>query len=201
MEYAFIAQMVARDAFVWAAPLGGNTETALSDAIVNWDGKVMLIEFKRDENCLTSEYEKYVVDKKNSSPEEMAQAFFNAKAILQHEAGASAHGLIYGSLKKMQLTLHAIPYWDSDITPVSAMDWSYKYGVDAATLDSYCITLSGLRFSDEKSRGGSSSSGSYVLGVGKKGKCFAVELDEYINLRPELKKALNPDVGYESFGL
>lgn len=207
VEYAFIAQMVARDAFVWAAPLGGNTETALSDTILNWNGNVLLLEFKRDSGSFDSEHEKYVFNKKDSTSQGRKICFEDAKKQLEVMDGASAHGLIYGELVDKQLMLRAVHYWDVAQFAVSALDWCDAHGVKTEVLDAYCERLVGMRHSETKGGRASGSSGSFVLGVGKNNKSFFVEMEEYINLRLEYKKELNPtkkrsvDHGYSSPGM
>ena len=183
VEYTFIAEMVARDMFTWAAPLSGKPETALGDAIMEWDGNLLLIEFKRDAKCLSSEFEKYSYAKDFASA---SQAYRKAQAVLVQHSGVGAHGLVYGELIGGKLGLRALPYWETDSTPLDIDTWCGASRVSLADFDDYLGVLSDLRA--EASDAGSTSSGSssFVVGVGKNGKSFALDLTEYKALRPAL---------------
>lgn len=82
------------------APLDGNHEKQSGDVILKLSDKWVLIEFKRDETCLSSEIPKYgSVDKYNS-----------AKDKLQNDGGH--HFLIYGDSKSSTvLNLKSQLYW------------------------------------------------------------------------------------------
>ncbi|MEO8410391.1 MAG: hypothetical protein ABI478_07450 [Propionivibrio sp.] len=186
VEYTFIAEMVSRKMFVWAAPLGGNAESALADAVMNWDDDLLLIEFKRDVDSLKSEYKKYTLE---TDDKETNSAYEIAKVVMCKHKGVGGHGLIYGDQKDGKLLLRAIPYWDTN-DAIDALKWCDESGVSANAFDEYLVALSAFRFATSDTSGGSSGSRSFVVGVGKEGKQFTLELEVYENLRPKLKLAL-----------
>lgn len=187
VEYTFIAEMVRCQMFTWAAPLSGNAESALADALLQWDGKLLLIEFKRDGNTLKSEYEKYTIE---TDAEVRWLAYQTAKGVMSQMNGATGHGLVYGELEEGKLLLRAIPYWE-ELDPIDALQWCAKSGFSIVTdFDDYLFHLSSFRFATSDTSDGSRGSRSFVVGVGKSGKKFTVELEDYINLRPKLKKEL-----------
>ncbi len=186
VEYTFIAQMVKKKAFEHIVPLSGAAEAALSDALLKWGDKRLLIEFKRDVNAFESEHRKYVEDKKNSTAQEMRNFYEAAKKELNSLPGASAHGLIYGVEATGRLGLKATAYW----TPSEGVDvdvWCETCGVDGAVLDDYLDRLSGLRFAEVKDGGEAGGSRSFVVAVSDNGGHFCCELSEYNNLRLKLK--------------
>jgi hypothetical protein len=204
VEYFFIASLINRDKFLWATPLGGTPETALGDAIANWNGTCKLIEFKRNDKSFSSEHEKYSLE---NSPEAREQAFKKAELALGKHQGAKAHGLIYGIQVVDKLELRALPYWTTGSLAVHPNSWLDENNIEAKDFDSYLFELSKLRFatiengvvSDEKDDGASSGSGggksvtrSFVVAVGRQDseKGFTVEVDEYVNNRPFLKAKL-----------
>ncbi|WP_374005786.1 hypothetical protein [Delftia lacustris] len=196
VEYTFIAEMVWRDMFTWAAPLAGNPETALGDAITDWDGRLLLIEFKRDSESLTSEYKKYSLQEDFEST---FLAYNDAKAILGEHKGVAAHGLIYGQLNERQLKLRAVPYWETSKNAVDVDEWCDTSGVSQVDFEEYLVELSSLRFtmsemvSGAGGSSGSSGSGSFVVGIGKDKRSFALQLERYVNLRPKLTLTLKEE--------
>jgi hypothetical protein len=183
VEYAFIAEMVRLDMFRWVAPIAGNQETALADAIANWNGKLLLIEFKRDIDSLKSEYEKYTVEKGTDA---IIAAYLTAQGIMSKYDGITGHGLIYGEEKQNALLLRATPYWNNE-NPVAAFEWCDKSGVSLTDFEEYLVVLSGLRGAASNTSNGSSGSRSFVIGIGKNKQHFSLELEDYVNLRPALK--------------
>lgn len=186
VEYTFVAEMVKLDRFTWVVPMGGNQESALADALVQCDGKLLLIEFKRDVNSLDSEHEKYAVEK---NAEIRYFAYETAKAKMCLHKAVSGHGLIFGKLNAAKLELRAKPYWDT-VDSVEALSWCEGNGVSVADFDDYLTELSGFRFAKSDTSDGSTGSRSFVVAVGKSGQGFAVELEDYVNLRPGLKLKL-----------
>ena len=168
--------------------MGGNQESALADALVQWDGKLQLIEFKRDINSLNSEHEKYSLAKDS---EVRYFGYEAAKVMMCEHKAVSGHGLIFGELNAAKLQLRAIPYWET-VDSVEALSWCEKNGAGVADFDDYLTQLSGLRFAKSDTSDGSKGSRSFVVAVDKSGKGFAVELEDYVNLRPELRLKPKP---------
>jgi len=188
VEYTFIAEMVKHKMFVWAAPLGGNAESALGDLLLNYNGRMRLIEFKRDADSLKSEYKKYSLEEEAEKQEE---AYRSAERDLDKCSGKAAHGLVYGEAAEGELKLSATSYW-GEVDPRGVIDWIHESGAEQAEFEEYIQRLSILRFSkSEVSEGtGSSGSRSFVVGSGRDGSRFTLELVDYVNLRPALKRRL-----------
>ncbi|MFC7298080.1 hypothetical protein [Herminiimonas aquatilis] len=186
VEYTFIAEMVSKEMLMWVIPLAGNAESALSDAVLSWDDKLFLIEFKRDVESLKSERKKYTVA---TNVEAQKIAYENAKTTLAQYNGKNGHGLIFGEFDEEKLKLLAVPYWNNE-KPLQADEWISNNGATPKDFDNYIKELCILRFAISGENGGATGSRSFVVGVGKNGKNFTLELDEYINLRPALRNEL-----------
>ena len=188
IEYKFIAEMVRCDMLLLAVPLDGNAETALGDLILQSSEGLRLIEFKCDVNSFASEYKKYSLDKDFESQK---AAYEKAECKLSSLPGSKGHGLIYGDVQEGGLMLLTTPYWGA-ICKQKPIDWINESFVCQNDFEDYIIKLSVERFAASKSddEQGSSGSRSFVVGVGNGGSRFTLELDEYINLRPQLKAEL-----------
>lgn len=201
VEYTFIAKMVEQEMFVFASPFAGHTEAAIGDAVIKWEGDLLLIEFKVDGSIpsLSSEHEKYT-DKKDVISRR--NAFNEAMTALSTEPSAKNHLLIFGQQDLDQLQVYAVPYWTASADdPVKAIEWCRNKSNDpkniiisADEFDDYLHKLSAKRRT--KSENGSSGSREFcrssVVGIGKNGKSFVLDLADYnkiaLNRKKELKK-------------
>jgi len=182
--------MVSCEAFSWAAPLNGNAESALGDAITRFNGSLVLIEFKRDVDARDSEHEKYSLEQ---DPDARRKAYAAAQLEMSGHPALNAHGLIFGYDSRGDLGLLATAYWGHEMTP-NVINWCYDNGANQTEFDDYLDKLSKLRCAISSSTEGSGGSRSFVVGVAKSGRCVAMELDDYINLRPALKRQLKLEV-------
>ena len=202
VEYLFIAQMVKEEMFQMVVPLSGNAESALGDAILKWTGgKLLLIEFKADNSSksMTSEHKKYAASDEKENAVTCKMRFKIAKELIKDDKGVDAHGFIFGKEDHGKLLLCAAPYWgaskskkqEADDTKKRGnvvLDWCEKNGVSVEVFDKYLSSLASLRYAISKSGDGSGDgsggSRSFVVGIGKKKEeKFAIELDDYVNLR------------------
>lgn len=186
VEYAFIATAVNSQNFGWAAPLDGDTESALGDAVSQWDGKLLLIEFKKSIEEINSERAKYFLNEKEESILCINNYDFSSE-ILPTMEGAKAHALVYGyKTDADKLGLSATLYWEPN-NKYDPIEWCQANGVNITIFDEYLTALSGFRFSDSNTGSGSSGSRASVVGIANSGKSFTIELEDYKNLRPKLK--------------
>ncbi|BDB72252.1 hypothetical protein Cthiooxydans_46640 [Comamonas thiooxydans] len=215
VEYAFLKFVLLNGACDWAAPLAGNAETALSDALAKIEGKFVLIEFKRDKYSLYSESYKYYDETKSRENKEdpiikqgyQKEDFQLAKEHIEKNFEKPLHYFIYGKLNGKNIDLLCTDYWNPDIknsTKINAFVETEIGEDDKDKFDEYLVELAKLRHSvpkgqtdtstdtdnDSDSGSGGGSSGpqtnSYVVAISS-GSYSIVELKEFKNLRLERK--------------
>ena len=160
VEYAFVIKHALHLAD--AIPLAGNHEKA-GDAIFNIAGaRWVLIEFKRAQGNLDTEYGKY-------SDYDVAEAAL-------HHCGDRLHFFIYGEIDGKQLTLKAAKYWQR--TPLTSIDSLLQgEGTDSPVEFQAYLSEVVARKKDGGGGGGGGGGGvdfSVVAAVGADGKVRAV---------------------------
>lgn len=167
VEYAFVKKHVAIEDLI--IPLAGKHE-AVGDTILGKVDKWLLIEFKRSENELDSEIEKFGGVYK----------FCDAKMKLSTLGGTEHHLLVYGQLVEETLKLDLIVKRYFERTEIDIHE-ALQLGVDFETFDLYMKSLLELKnvcLSDEDGSDSGSSQYSRVVGVNKFGtvtECMSVD--------------------------
>lgn len=167
VEYAFVKKHVAIEDLI--IPLAGKHE-AVGDAILGKVDKWLLIEFKRSENELNSEIEKFGGVHK----------FCDAKMKLSTLGGTEHHFLVYGQLVEETLKLDLIVKRYFERTEIDIHE-ALQLGVDFEAFDLYMKSLLELKnvcLSDEDGSDSGSSQYSRVVGVNKLGtvtECMSVD--------------------------
>ena len=120
VEYEFILQLagfikneLCNSKSLFLQPLAGDLEKS-GDGLFGITDKIVIIEFKRSNNDLTSEYTKYDIDKnatKGESNFNDLKEYLNAKELFKN---AKFHKIIYGELndEKQTLSLKHLNYFD-----------------------------------------------------------------------------------------
>lgn len=152
VEYAFVQNYVEIEMAV--APLGGVQEKG-GDAILKKDDRWVLIEFKKDNDSLSSEEGKFAPGK-----------YSEAKQTL--EGRGQHHFLVYGVLNESELDLKGRAYFGT--TEIEVEDL-LKKGTDEDTFLSYYHDFIGYKKSKEGSSGGGITC---VVGVNSTGKASKV---------------------------
>lgn len=145
VEYYFIKQYLEK---VTIAPFDGLPEERLGDALTSFEGRAVLIEFKRDEDCLNSEKCKYK-DWDKAKEDSIAK-------------DASFHLMVWGALSDGVFKLKKCTYWDIgnkqnvEVWGASSFgDYVKTYGIDSTRLKAYTLFLQKNR----KNSGGELSGG------------------------------------------
>ncbi|ENM4036794.1 hypothetical protein ACEV8A_24305 [Vibrio parahaemolyticus] len=152
VEYAFVQNYVEIEMAV--APLGGVQEKG-GDAILKKDDRWVLIEFKKDNDSLSSEEGKFAPGK-----------YSEAKETL--EKRGQHHFLVYGVLNESKLDLKGKLYFGTNEIEVEDL---LKKGTDEETFLSYYHDFIGYKKSKEGSSGGGITC---VVGVNSEGKASKV---------------------------
>lgn len=174
IEYKFIIEAERTKQLQFAMPLSGVQERA-GDGVFSSNSKIVLIEFKRSENELNTEYEKF-------ENYDIAASALNSRD--------SHHFLIYGSLKKEgELHLHACTYFsrNRDTTALGTLEC----GLEPLAFISYLTDLASFKKVDGRSGGTfTPDSVASVIGVSSNG-VSAISLHEYISIAiPDLYQTL-----------
>lgn len=135
VEYGFVIKHVSK--FSKAVPLDGNYEKA-SDTIFKMSGyKWLLIEFKKDQDSIKNELDKFV--EKDAAKDIKENVFEKIKLELQDES-KNIHFIIYGELDKKlndgTLTLVACQYFNSK-EPIGIEEILSEKGMDEASFATY----------------------------------------------------------------
>lgn len=129
VEYYFIRNYLEN---VTIAPFDGVPEKQMGDALASFEGNAVLIEFKRDENCLNSEKCKYK-DWNKAKEDELAKK-------------ASFHLMVWGALSEGVFELKKCHYWDigdkQNIESLNSFSGYVKtHGADSGKLKKYTLFL------------------------------------------------------------
>lgn len=172
VEYAFVQKYVKIEMAV--APLGGVQEKG-GDAIINNNDSWVLIEFKKDHDCISSEMDKFAPGKYN-------EAKVKLKERGQH------HFLVYGVITEGELDLMGQLYFGTSEIKVEEL---LNQGTDEKTFLSYYHEFIGYKKSKEGSSGGGLTC---VVGINSAGKASKVmsahEYEDTLILKNKLNKEL-----------
>ncbi|WP_457570078.1 hypothetical protein [Desulfurobacterium sp.] len=182
VEYYFVRKYLTDSAI---APLDGKAEFA-GDALFVRKGKLVLIEFKRDESSISQEKRKFC-------------NFEEAKRVLQDKD--DHHYIIFGAFNK-NFTIYAQTYFSNKKMEIEE---ALKRGVDPEKFNEYLMKL--LKFKNKnKNQGGNSGSGSgsimpenysIVAVVNSNGNIVScMSLSEYYEEHLEPKQDKSSSVGY-----
>lgn len=172
VEYAFIAKAYSDKKFQFAAPLAGRHENA-ADALIAFENKFVLVEFKRKVDDIDSEQKKF------------GDAYDQAKNNLKNQD--FHHFLVYGSIQgnESNLSLHARRYF-LEGSEISAADL-FEHGVSKDVFDQYLTLLLKYKKSDGRSSGTiTPESMTTVLGIAENGEVMSIALSEYIERYPDI---------------
>jgi len=151
VEYKFVLDHADTDSLV--TPLDGNHERA-GDVIFQNGTKCLLIEFKRDEGCISSELKKFA----------SVKAYNLAKGILAK--GNTHHFVIYGEISDRDFVISSKLYFHDEKFDSKKIITS---GVDKEKFDKYLTTF--LKYKKKaKAKADSGAGFSQVLGVSANGK-------------------------------
>lgn len=183
VEYKFILDAEREVGLRFAAPLSGVQERA-GDGVFSSDSRVVLVEFKRSEDELDTEHEKFV-------------DYESAVKALGAKDGH--HFLVYGSLEanENELRLHACRYFSRNVV-VGALG-VLKCGLDPSAFKEYLAELVALKKVDGRSSGTvAPESVASAIGVSQKG-VSAISLSEYYSIAmPYLYQSPTPTKIYQS---
>ena len=172
VEYAFVQNHVEIEMAV--APLGGVQEKG-GDAILKNNDRWVLIEFKKDHDCISSEMDKFASGKYNE-----------AKVALEERS--QHHFLVYGVLNEGKLDLTGQLYFGTSEINIEEL---LNKGTDEETFLSYYHDFIGYKKSKEGSSGGGLTC---VVGINSTGKASKVmsahEYEDTLILKNKLNKEL-----------
>lgn len=177
VEYKFILDAAREKGLQFAAPLAGVQEQG-GDGVFSSDSKIILVEFKRSEDELKTEFDKFT-------------RYSEANEKLGNKDGH--HFLVYGACDSGQreLTLDACTYFSRSF-PDSVLE-ILDQGLSPLEFRDYLAELLALKKGDGRSSGtiGPESVAS-AIGVSPRGGS-SVSLSEYYRIAlPELYQATKP---------
>jgi hypothetical protein len=172
VEYAFVQNHVEIEMAV--APLGGVQEKG-GDAILKNNDHWVLIEFKKDHGCISSEVDKFAPGK-----------YDEAKVELENRS--HHHFLVYGVLNGGELDLTGQLYFGNSEIKVEEL---LRKGADEETFLSYYHDFIGYKKSKEGSSGGGLTC---VVGINSSGKASKVMSAHEYEDTLILKKKLNVEL-------
>ena len=158
------------------SPLDGNEEAA-GDAILFSKGKLILIEFKRNKECLDSEKSKF--NDLNKATENMSSK-------------DSHHFFIYGSNQNSNFKLKSVTYFSRTEKEITAI---FQEGKKYIQFNEYLKLF--LKYKSEGGSGGGIKEVkdfSLVAMVDNNGDAIScIAMAEYLELHPEINQVLNQD--------
>ena len=169
VEYAFVQKHVEIEMAV--APLGGVQEKG-GDAILKKNDRWVLIEFKKDNDCISSEMDKFAPGKYDEAKVEL-------------EERGQHHLLVYGVLNGDELGLTGQLYFGTSEIKVGEL---LNKGTDEESFLSYYHDFIGYKKSKEGSSGGGLTC---VVGINSTGKASKVMSAHEYEDTLILKKKLN----------
>lgn len=191
VEWRFVTSLC-QEKNLQAAPLGGNSEAAESDAMISFKGKLALLEFKREYNdCLgLSEMQKYSRDIADPDDQVLIDRFRAACKVLKNNENFPAHTshfFVYGvepSTPAQNLELQAASYWYRiPINTPSIVDTIINGAVEKGVFEAYVRQLAALRNYKESDKSGGAS----VLGF-EDGRIVVMDILDYARQKKMLPK-------------
>lgn len=173
MEYAFVLQ----SGCDFATPLAGAAERA-GDAIFAAGTKLMLVEFKIDDDALNSEKDKYANYKE---AETALRGRDNHHLLVYGVRVAEANG-------KVEFVLGAKKYFQR--TDVPKMFDFHANGVDRPIFDEYLDDLLSHKKPDGRSSSGGPAHEAMVVGVSKSTQVVSASVREYWEESQKLQNKL-----------
>lgn len=164
VEYQFIIDSTKNRKFTFAAPLSGKEESA-GDGIFGGNSQIVLIEFKKSQEELDSEKDKFT-------------NYESADSELREKD--KFHFLLYGRLSSDQTKLETCACTYFSRKEICNTDKVFDDGTDPDTFDAYLRRIIELKKSD--GRGGSSNpldTNASVIGVSTQG-VTSISLRDYI---------------------
>lgn len=182
VEYKFILDAERNIGLQFAAPLSGIQERA-GDGVFSSDSRIVLIEFKRTQNDLDTEHNK----------------FKNYEEAAREMTGSDTHHfLVYGSHEKSdeELCLHACNYFSRN--KIDTVLNILNNGVESSVFQEYLTKLVEFKKVDERSSGTvAPESVASAIGVSSKG-VSAISLSDYYRIAiPHLYQKLSPSQNYQ----
>ncbi len=157
------------------APLDGNTESSIGDAVINNNDNFIIIEFKRDKQSLDSEKSKFEEGKYEQAKKEF-------------EGQDNHHLLIYGLMKNGSFELNCKTYFSRKCKDI---DKIMENTIDRKYFKKYIGDLRKFK----KSTG--STSGGVVIGINENGGISYVDLSDVIQNNPVNEPAQTTDIKLE----
>ncbi|WP_456090436.1 hypothetical protein [Neisseria sp.] len=202
VEYQFVINN--HREFQFVAPLDGNHEKQTSDTILGQDNKFILIEFKRDGNSQTAEFNKF---KKVTNEKNNAEILEEIKSIKNHQC----HFLVYAQLdeEKNRLELfhkEYLSYLGKNGNSLT-YDEMINKGISLKEFHEYLEKIGQLRVenTDNDTNTSTSSGGktpekitaefSNVLILDNEGSCYT--FNDFQNLNLQLQQQLNQELQSE----
>jgi len=180
VEYKFV--LAAMPKLAEAFPLDGNEEKHWIDLLLREGEQFRLIEFKRSNVEIAKEKDKFPFMRGNKDDEFHTLLTDKKYEALPKEPGFLAHWLIYGSLEEGFLKLRFRQYGEGedDKRSLSAPeDLKGLTSVDHVSMRSYLVALQ-----EARGHGGSSSSGTHVLGVTNEDRPRLISVKTFLALKP-----------------
>lgn len=188
VEYKFVFLAKGLWGIDLLSPLAGNPEV-IGDAIVSSNNRYFIIEFKRNYESITSEYEKYIGKKKG---------YDEAAKIMTGKSGWKFHYIIYGGIdsKSKGFILNYKRYFQNKKISSEPQSAFFEGGMSLSELNEYTQALTACKNGDADggSSGGHEPSQVNVLALSEDNVGAIIPLDYFQKLKPAVVPAVVQDV-------